>query len=186
MKLDGILPYARVLLNKVIDEKSIVIDATCGNGNDTLYLANLVTNGHVYAFDIQDQAINNTKNKLKENNINNVTVIKDSHANVKNYIDKNEVSAAIFNLGYLPGSDKTITTTATSTIEAINNISNILTKEGIIVLVVYSGHESGKVESNELLDYVYNLEQKKYHVLKYEFVNQKNNPPYIIAIEKRG
>src|SRR5690625_2641713 len=100
--LTGIIQYSHELLKKVVKEKDIVIDATCGNGNDTLVLSELVgENGHVYAFDIQKQAIENTKTKLNQHNKKNVTYIHDSHAHLSSYIPKElegKISACIFNL----------------------------------------------------------------------------------------
>ncbi|MEJ7220935.1 class I SAM-dependent methyltransferase, partial [Staphylococcus gallinarum] len=86
--------------------------ATCGNGNDTLFLAQNVPNGFVYGFDIQQLAITNTEQKVAT--FSNVKLIKDSHNNVKQYIKAEhigKIDAAIFNLGYLPKGDKSIVTT---------------------------------------------------------------------------
>lgn len=65
MKLERILPFAKSLITSHIQSDSIVIDATCGNGFDTLFLAQHVPKGHVYGFDIQQQAIDNTAKKIK-------------------------------------------------------------------------------------------------------------------------
>ncbi|WP_200415880.1 tRNA (mnm(5)s(2)U34)-methyltransferase [Virgibacillus salexigens] len=186
--LQGILHYAHYLLEGSIDKNETVIDATCGNGYDTLFLSNVVgKNGHVLAFDIQDDAIIATKQKLEENNRTNVSVIQDSHANLQAYIPTNEflIGGAVFNLGYLPKSDKSIVTKGQSTINAINTILQYLKTSGLIVLVVYHGHEGGEEEKQIVLKHVMKLNQRKYHVLRYGFINQRNNPPFIIAIQKR-
>lgn len=65
MKLERILPFSKSLIDSHINHNSIVIDATCGNGNDTAYFAQHVPNGFVYGFDIQEQAILNTQQKNK-------------------------------------------------------------------------------------------------------------------------
>lgn len=185
MIVDGILPFARKLISSHITENSIVVDATCGNGNDTLFLANQVTNGEVYAFDIQENAINSTKEKTKSfNHINYYQTGHENAASIINKFNKN-IDATIFNLGYLPKGDKNITTNPSTTIQAIESLFEITNKNGIIVLVVYPGHPEGQIESNEVLAYVSNIDQKIAHVLHYQFINQKNNPPYIVAIEKR-
>lgn len=190
MTLDGILPFARILLEKCVKEGSIAVDATAGNGYDTLFLAKRVgKNGRVYAFDIQEQAIINTKKRLQEaNEQEQVVLISDGHEKLKNYIAKEhfgKIHGAIFNLGYLPGSDKTVTTRPETTIAAVEELLDILAVGGLIVLVIYHGHEEGKIEKEALLKYLQKLPQEKAHVLKYEFINQKNCPPFIIAIEKR-
>ncbi|SCS32903.1 tRNA (mnm(5)s(2)U34)-methyltransferase [Staphylococcus caeli] len=186
MKLERILPFTKTLIQQHTEHNSIVIDATCGNGNDTLFLAQQVPEGKVFAFDIQDAAINNTK--AKTDSYTNISLVKDSHANVNAHIPSEHhghIDAAIFNLGYLPKGDKSITTQANSTIEAIENIFDMLASEGVIILVIYHGHEEGKVERDAILSYLQQFDQNKAHVLKYQFINQQNNPPFICAIEKR-
>jgi 16S rRNA C1402 N4-methylase RsmH len=191
MKLEGVLPFARTLLRSFCLQGDIAIDATCGNGNDTLYLSKLVgKDGQVFAFDIQEQAIEKSKLRLTENQADdNVTFFHASHDEMIKQLPEfaiGKASAAIFNLGYLPGSDKSITTKGSSTIDAIKQLLHILKPEGIIILVIYHGHEEGKREKDLVLDFVKNLEQKKAHVLQYDFINQKNDPPFVVAIEKRG
>ncbi|WP_416151861.1 tRNA (mnm(5)s(2)U34)-methyltransferase [Salipaludibacillus sp. HK11] len=190
MKLAGILPFARDILQKSVTTNGIAIDATAGNGHDTEFLAKLVgDNGTVYSFDIQDQAINATRDRLEITNLEKqVHLIQDGHEKLETYLSPthhNNINGAIFNLGYLPGSDKSIVTTPSTTIEAIQQLSKHLKKGGIIVLVVYHGHEEGKVEKDMLLPFVESLPQTDFHVLEYRFINQKNTPPFIIAIEKK-
>lgn len=183
------IPYAHHLLKTTINQNDYVIDATCGNGNDTAFLSSLVgREGHVYAFDIQKQAIQAAKEKTEELQLNNVTYIHDSHANVNQYVPdslKGHISGAIFNLGYLPRSDKSIITKSDSTITAIEHILTYLKKKGIIVIVIYYGHEGGKEEKDAVLSFSTTLDQKQYTVLKYRFINEKNNPPFVIAIQKK-
>ncbi|MCM3718013.1 class I SAM-dependent methyltransferase [Fictibacillus phosphorivorans] len=191
MKLEGVLPFARTLLRSFCTSGDLVIDATCGNGNDTLFLSKLVgEDGRVFAFDIQEQAIENSKLRLTQNQAaDNVTFYHASHHEMMEQLPEfvhGNVSGAIFNLGYLPGSDKSITTKGSSTIDAIKQLLHILKPEGIIILVIYHGHEEGKREKELVLDFVKNIDQKKAHVLQYDFINQKNDPPFVVAIERRG
>ncbi len=190
MKLDRILPFARLLLQKAASSGSIVVDATAGNGHDTLYLANLVgPKGHVYAFDIQEQALSETRKRLQEQAPDSsVTLVHDSHGNMMTHIPEihhGAISAAVFNLGYLPGGDKSIVTHAESTIAAIEQLLELMTPEGIIVLVIYHGHPEGEIEKNIVLEFAEQIPQEKAHVLQYGFINQVNAPPFIVAIEKR-
>ena len=190
MKLDGILPFARKLLEKAVSPGDIAVDATVGNGHDTLFLAGLVgKSGIVYGFDIQEQAINKTKMRLDEQHLSeHVKLFNNGHEHVLSSIPETQhglVKGAIFNLGYLPGGDKNIVTTPNTTISAIEQLLEIMAPEGIIVLVIYHGHEEGAIERDALLKYVLQLDQKMAHVLQYQFINQQNNPPFIIAIEKR-
>ncbi|MEK4084916.1 class I SAM-dependent methyltransferase [Psychrobacillus sp. FSL K6-1415] len=185
MKLKRILPFAKQLIMSTVEPGDIVVDATAGNGHDTLFLTELVgEHGHVYAFDVQEEAIVATTKRLEEaNKLDKATIILDGHENLHFYIQQ-EVSAAIFNLGYLPGSDHEIITRGDSTQRAIESLLQLLKVGGIIVLVVYHGHLGGKEEKDSILHYVQNLSQSFVHVLSYQFLNQQNDPPFIIAIEK--
>jgi SAM-dependent methyltransferase len=190
MKLDRILPFARILLEKAVSPGDIAIDATCGNGHDTAFLAQLVgENGKVFGFDIQKAAIDNTFSRLKERGLEQqVELVHAGHELLKQHIPSKyygRITGAVFNLGYLPGGDKSIVTKPDTTISAVEQLLEIMAPEGIIVLVIYHGHEQGAVERDLLLSYVRSLDQQIAHVLKYQFINQINNPPFIIAIEKR-
>jgi SAM-dependent methyltransferase len=191
MKLAKILPFTRTLMDLAVNEGDIAVDATVGNGHDTLYLAQRVGEcGRVFGFDIQKEAIAATSARLQEHNVlNRVTLFQASHDQLIEKIPSiyhGRITGAMFNLGYLPGGDKRIVTKPDSTIRAIEQLLQIMAKEGLIVLVVYHGHPEGIIERDELLNYVKTIDQKRAHVLKYEFINQINNPPFIIAIEKRS
>lgn len=180
------IEFAHELLKESINEGDFLIDATCGNGNDTLFLAKLTgSKGLVHAYDIQEDAITRSKELTKA--YDNIHFILDSHAQITNHLIKNEINhvdGAIFNLGYLPKSDKSIITQAHSTIKAISSILNVLNKKKRVVIVIYHGHEGGKEEKSEVLNYVKTLDQKEFSVLQYGFINQKNNPPFVVGIEK--
>ncbi|MFK3958043.1 class I SAM-dependent methyltransferase [Guptibacillus hwajinpoensis] len=190
MTLQRILPFTRTLLNSVLTEGGIAIDGTCGNGHDTLFLAESVGKlGKVYGFDIQSEAIEATEKRLTEANQSaQVALFHESHASINSNIetkDVGNVSAAIFNLGYLPGGDKTIVTKPEETIQAVTDILHLLRSEGLLILVVYPGHPEGKIESEKVTDFASGLDQSHYQVLKYQFINQINEPPYILAISKK-
>ncbi|WP_110114189.1 class I SAM-dependent methyltransferase [Bacillus sp. CGMCC 1.16541] len=190
MKVERILPFARSLLERAIKPGDTVVDATIGNGHDTLFLSHLVgESGRVYGFDVQRAALEETTKRLKEHNVlNRVTLFHESHDQLSSLLPdslKGTLTGAVFNLGYLPGGDKQIVTTPSSTIHAIEQLIHWLAPEGIIVLVIYHGHAEGEVEKQALMQYVKQLDQKLVHVLQYQFINQKNNPPFIVAIEKR-
>lgn len=176
-----VLEFAHFLIKENLKNNDNSIDMTVGNGNDTLYLAAI--SNHVYGFDIQQIAIDNTNKRLNANNVNNVSLYLDSHTNVDKY-NLTDIGAVIFNLGYLPTGDKNITTNYKTTLEALNKALQILKVNGICVLVIYPGHQPGLEESNAILEFSKSLNQKQYSVLKYDFINQINNPPYLIAIQK--
>lgn len=177
--MDKIIPFSHKLIKEVVNNCDTCIDMTCGNGFDTLFLSEIAK--EVYAFDIQEVAVNNTKEKTKDKN--NVKVILDSHENVLKYV-KGPIKAAIYNLGYLPCGDKTLFTSPTSTIASISSLLEILDLNGRIVIVCYPGFSEGKEESLKVEEYLKTLDQKKYSVVTYRFINQINNPPFIFAVER--
>nr|WP_199173031.1 class I SAM-dependent methyltransferase [Sporosarcina sp. P17b] len=184
MLLHRVLPIAKRLISERVQPGDTVVDATAGNGNDTVFLAGLVGDeGQVLAFDIQQQALNVTEQKLGEL-ASRTTLVHDSHANVCKYV-QSEISGAMFNLGYLPYSeDLSIVTTPSSTIAALESLLSLLKKSGIITITVYDGHEGGKEERDALLDYVSTLHQGDVHAIRYELLNQRRNPPFLLALEK--
>jgi tRNA A58 N-methylase Trm61 len=189
MKLKRVLQFAKTLMEKSISDGDIAVDATLGNGYDTLFLAKLVgESGKVYGFDVQEQAIKNSKSLLLEHGLEKRTeLFRKGHEHLIESIPisyHGNVKAAIFNLGYLPGSDKSIVTMPETTIAAIEQLLEILSPEGLIVLVIYHGHPKGQTERDELMKYVQSIDQKLARVLLYQFLNQKNHPPFIVAIEK--
>ncbi|GAF64233.1 hypothetical protein BTS2_1125 [Bacillus sp. TS-2] len=190
MKLLGILPFSRFLMEQALNEGDYAIDCTAGNGHDTLTLAKLVGDkGHVFSLDIQKQAVEATEKRLlKSGYRERVSLFQHSHNDLTSIIQKDnweKVKAAVFNLGYLPGGDKSVVTHSDTTIEAITSLLNHLPKNAFVILVIYHGHEEGKKERDRILPFVQTLEQETFHVLQYGFINQENNPPFIIAIEKR-
>lgn len=189
MKIKRVLPFAHSLLEAAIEEGDVTVDATVGNGHDTLVLANLVgPSGRVYGFDIQEEALEKAHLRLQESNLKGrVELFLKSHDQIEAIIPKEfhkKVKAAIFNLGYLPGGDKTIVTTPDSSISAVKQLLTIMPSGGIIVLVVYHGHPEGQIERDQLIQYVKTIDQKQAQVLQYQFLNQINHAPFVIAIEK--
>ena len=169
-------------------ENGLFIDATAGNGHDTLFLAQHIdSTSKILSFDIQETAILQTRQLLQNNDLEEkVTCILDSHAQISNYLDEKDfVRLAIFNLGYLPGSDKKIITTPPSTLEAIQILLDRLEKKGKIIVVSYYGHNGGLEEKDSVEELITALPQKEWSVLKYQFINQINCPPICYVIEKK-
>ncbi len=189
--LERVIPFSHNLLKDALRPGDIAIDATGGNGHDTALLAGLVgQDGTIYSFDIQKQALANTAERLKALSLDSrVQLCLDSHSNLQQHIPEKrleKIQAAIFNLGYLPGGDKSIVTSADTTISALEQLLNFMKPGALIILVVYPGHPEGKNECDELLSYVKSLDQQSVSVLQYGFINQKNNPPFVLALEKRA
>ncbi|MBE6153125.1 MAG: TIGR01212 family radical SAM protein [Firmicutes bacterium] len=178
----SVLNKVRQLADYVVKPNDIVIDATCGNGKDTLFLSKLVPNGHVFGFDIQDIAISNTKNLLDENNINNYTLFNFSHDLILEKLNdyQGKISFIVYNLGYLPNGNENITTHYESTISSIKQSLKLLNKKGMIVITVYPGHNEGKKESVKLKEFL-NTIKDKYNIGEFHNTN-KNDSPYVIYI----
>ena len=168
----------------------VVVDATCGNGHDLLYLAKRAQKGcHLYGIDIQMKAIKTSKELLQSNDIApevSLTFIHDSHDLAVAHQLKDEViDLMIFNLGYLPGSNHEIITKPHHTIDAINEGLHKLSKSGVITIVAYPGTNDGLAEMQSLKTYLSDLEQKFYNVCHWQPLNQINNPPELFILQKR-
>lgn len=165
--------YIKPLINK----DDIVVDMTVGNGNDTFLLCTL--SNKVYGFDIQEEAINKTKNKTKD--FNNLILIKDNHINVDKYIcDK--VTLFIFNLGYLPNSESPIITKKEDTLIAFKKAYNLLKDNGYIIITFYIGHIGGKDEYYLLDKYI---KENKLNIIEVYKENRQLNEPITYIIKKR-
>ena len=174
------LEMAHDFLAQVITPEDIVVDATMGNGHDTLFLAKLAK--QVYAFDIQEQALEKTSQRLQEAGLSNVDLILQGHETVDQFVT--EVKVAIFNLGYLPSADKSIITQPQTTLEALEKLCQMIVKGGRIAIMIYYGHEGGDIERDAVLDFVSQLPQQEYTATIYRTLNQINNPPFLVMIEK--
>ena len=163
-----------------------VIDATCGTGQDTAALAAaVVEGGRVYAFDIQDKALELTGERLGKEGLSNVRLIHDSFVCMGEYLPKESAAAAVFNLGYLPGGDHRITTVCEETLEGLKAALKALRPGGILTVVLYDGHEEGRKEKESVLEWAGGLNPKEYHAVFADMINQKNNPPEILWITKK-
>ncbi len=180
------LEFARQLVSENIKDGDITIDGTAGNGNDTLLLAKSVGNsGKVYAFDIQQEALEKTHQRLLEQGLENrVVLINAGHEHIKDYVE-DKVSAIMFNFGYLPGGSHDIITKLESTIPAIKQGLELLKEGGIMSLMLYPGHYGGKWETDGVMSLVRSLNQKQFTVLHYNFLNLQQFPPQLILIEKK-
>lgn len=186
--METILEFSHRLLKNAAREGDTVVDATIGNGHDTSLLAHLIGDqGKVFGFDIQEQAIVNTRKKLEDEGlIHRVELLHQGHETIGDVLsEETSLSAAVFNLGYLPRGDKSIITLPSTTLQAFEGVLDRLKSGGIMVVVIYYGHPGGREEKDAVEHYLSHLDQNDFHVLKYRFINQKNNPPYILAVERR-
>ncbi|MFT7528544.1 MAG: SAM-dependent methyltransferase [Arenicella sp.] len=129
-------------------EKGVAVDATCGNGFDTEFLAQLGFK-KVFGFDVQDQAIVCSRQRLSEAGFSNTRFILDGHENLKLHV-KEPIDCAMFNFGYLPSADKNITTASSSSIAALDASLGLLSNIGIVTLLCYPGHPQGALETDAI------------------------------------
>lgn len=180
MKTENNIKYVRRHIEMFAQENTVLIDATCGNGNDSLYLAQQYPNSQIIGFDVQPLAITNSQNRCRE--YQNVKFILDSHSNVDQYVTE-AVSLAIFNLGYLPRADITVTTMADSTICAIEKILELLVSGGAIIITLYRG-VTNLAETNQVLEYLRTINKDFYIVSMYDLINLNGNP-FNVIIERK-
>ena len=166
-------------------EGDVAVDFTMGNGHDTEFLSKTVgASGHVYAFDIQEQALASTKEHLAKTGCpENYTLILDSHHNVKNHVNV-PIKAGMFNLGYLPGSDKTVTTMRSTTLPAIEEAISLMAPDAIIIVAVYPGHPEGEAEGKEICEYLSGLSRYKVCATQIRILNSKTSPFFILIENK--
>lgn len=167
--------FVHKYLKPLINKESICVDMTAGNGNDTLFLSELCKK--VIAFDISKEAINNTKQKVKDKD--NVVLINDSHINVDKYLN-DKVDLFIFNLGYLPRANEYSVTNADDTLLAFKKAYELLKDNGYIIITFYLGHLGGKDEYYLLDKYI---QENKIKVIE-RYKRYKVDSPITYIIKK--
>lgn len=175
-----------IMIENLLPAGGCAIDATTGNGLDLLKLSNKVGGrGKVFGFDIQETAIDKTKALLKSKAVHdNYILIQDCHSQLLNHV-REPVDMAVYNLGYLPGGDKAITTRMETTILSLKAAMTLLKTKGCLMVVSYPGHPKGAVEEKALFSFSKALNQNIWTVLRSEFTNQINDPPIFYLIMKR-
>ena len=186
MKRYQITEWCHHFMKEHVKQGDLCIDATAGNGNDTLFLCQLVgKTGKVIAFDIQEEAIRNTRKRLEEYGvIERAEVVLSSHEQMGLYAEKDSVACIVFNFGYLPGGDHELATKKESSIRAIHEGLRLLKKGGMMSLCIYSGGDSGFEERDAILSEIRQLDSRKYLVIVSEYYNRPNHPPIPVMIVK--
>lgn len=166
------------------DKNLVAVDMTLGNGNDLRKLfCTLGTESIFYGFDIQELSIQITKEKFSEHELRNISLILDSHEHIDKYV-KEKVDISVYNLGYLPKGDKKIVTNYNKVIKSLDILLEKLNPNGRVFITFYPGHPSGLEEAIHIEKYLSELNQKEFEIIKFDFINQKNNPPFLIVLEK--
>lgn len=185
-KQSQITHWCHSIIQSQIQPGGAYVDATMGNGRDTLFLCGLAgTAGRVWAFDIQDAALAATKKLLEKHGYaQNVSLIKDGHENMDCYLASDSADAICFNFGYLPGGDHGISTKADTSLIAIQKGLDILKSGGMMSLCVYSGGDTGFEERECILGFLKKLPADKYTVILNEYYNRRNHPPLPVFVFK--
>jgi len=176
-------------LSRHIEQGDTVIDATLGNGHDALFLAGHIGDeGHLFGFDIQAEAINNTLKQLANHQLDHrATLIMKSHAYMADFIPERfhgHVKCIMFNLGYLPGSDKSVTTLPESTLSALAVALKLLAENGVISILAYSGHPGGADEYSAVKTWAAQLPLEAYKTSVVNLLPEHNSPPEWILISR--
>ncbi|WP_010272505.1 class I SAM-dependent methyltransferase [Paenibacillus senegalensis] len=186
----SILGCAQKLVSERVQPGEPVIDATVGNGVDTLFLSKLTgCKGEVYGFDVQQIALEKAARRWQQDPGKKAGVhwLNCSHAEMKSIVSPHHhghIAAIMFNLGYLPGADPGTITLPASTLAALQSSVELLRIGGILTVVLYTGHPGGQEEADAVEEWAAKLNPKSFQVIKYERVNQSKRPPYLIAVEK--
>lgn len=185
-RLQDIQSFLREVLRPRIQFGDTVLDMTAGRGRDTLFLAQAVgPGGKVHAFDIQSTALAETRRLLEQEGVADwVTLYEADHARVQEFISE-PVNLAMFNLGYLPGSDHSVTTQAKSTLRALQGVLKLLIENGILALTIYRGHPGGAEEASAVQEFLKMLPPKNYSVLEGQYINQGDKTPYWVLVQKK-
>lgn len=157
------LDLAHFYWKKTVSEHDTVIDATCGNGYDTLFLAEL--NVKIIAYDIQLEAIEATRTKVPH-----ALFRHQSHAQ----FEESEAALIVYNLGYLPGGDKNLTTRCSTTLQSLQYAVQIATKA--LSITCYPGHDEGAKEEKMVIDFAATLNPKIWHVCYHQWLNRHKSP----------
>jgi SAM-dependent methyltransferase len=212
----SLLELAHAGVQRAVTPGSLVVDATAGNGKDTLFLAQLVgPAGLVLAFDIQPEALENTRAALEKANLAaRVRLFLTGHENIAACLQSNaipipvgqlaasltakapadpalylsakaQVSAAMFNLGFLPGSEKEIATRPSTTLAALIGLLPAMLPGAVLSIHCYSGHDGGREESKAVLDWAARQPEDLWRVYRYETLNKKRGAENLILMERR-
>lgn len=163
------------------------LDATCGNGHDTLFIAKCILtpeHGKLWGFDIQQVALDNTRHNLEQNLskecMDRVRLILGSHADLPMEMKQERLKLAVYNLGYLPGGNKSVTTMTDTTLRSLEAVSSIIAPEGVISVTCYPGHAEGALEQNAVIEWASVLDRREWNVCFHRWVNAPTSPSLLL------
>ena len=184
--LRGAVPLSHFYLRQRVRPGDLALDATCGNGNDTLLLAGLAgEGGRVWAFDLQPRAIAATRELLEGRGLLAcVELIEAGHQRLAEFVPAG-LAAAVFNLGYLPGGGEiSLVTGPESTVSALEQAARLLKPGGIITISLYTGHEGGPEEALAVEEWGASLDPRNFNVWCSRQLNRPGVAPYLVLVER--
>lgn len=189
--LPRLTEMAHSLVSLWLRPGDIAIDATAGNGHDTLMMARLVgPTGQIMAVDIQPEGLVNTRLRLEEENLfsDNVRLVHASHADLEHLTPADwfgHVRVIMFNLGFRPHAERAVATQLVSTLSALGQSLGILAEGGLLSVILYRVHDGGEQETQAILEWAFGLDDTLWHVARYDLPNIRSRPPILIAITRR-
>lgn len=177
--------WARSLMLSKIRPGMTALDATMGNGHDALWLCEAVGElGRVFAFDVQAAALEATRARLSGAGVlGRATLVLAGHEHMREYVD-HPVDAALFNLGWLPGGDKTVTTCVPTTLAALEACTELMAADALLTVCAYPGHGEGEREKDAVLSWASNLPGNRFQARVTRYLNQPAQTPLMLAIHK--
>ena len=185
LSLRGAVPLSHFFLRERVRPGDAVVDATCGNGQDTLLLAQLVgPEGQVWGFDLQPKAVEATAALLAQHGVEKqATLLVAGHERLAELV-AGPLAAAVFNLGYLPGGDTSLVTSPESSVAALDQAARLLTPGGIVTVAVYTGHPGGPEEAAAVAAWGAALSPRDFNVWCHRQMNRPETAPYLVFVEK--
>jgi hypothetical protein len=181
----------------IIREGDTVVDATCGRGKDSFEMCRrmakrgLQTKGRFVGFDVQDSALEETRRRLEEGDIdmNRILLLKRGHEDILQVAKEapewlTNVRLISFNLGYLPGGDKSLYTRVDTTIKAVDGASQLIAPGGTLSIVQYP-HEEGRKESSSLRQWYKSLPPQDWMVINLMTPLEGEDQPSITFVTRR-
>ncbi len=191
MLLDSPTHFSHKLWSTFLKVGDYAIDATAGNGHDTLFLAQHIlsdSKGKLVAFDIQKEALEQTQKLLNDkclpSLLSRIELKLASHWQMKEHC-KPGAQLIVFNLGYLPGGDKNITTLTKTTLESLDQALELLHIQGVLSITCYPGHLEGQKESSAVLEWAKAL-SRNYNCSQHHWINRSKTSPFLLLIQKKA
>lgn len=189
MSLEQLTLQSQKFISEVLRPGDPALDATAGNGWDTRWLLDAVgPSGHVWAIDLQSTALETARRNLSDHPAAvQISWIHGDHADLESLIPSDQAPnfrGIVYNLGYLPGGDHSVTTQPSTTIPSIRKALDRLAPEGRLAILAYRGHSGGAEEAAAVSQCLNKLSVKEYHAVHYHLINHPPESPTLFLVEK--